>query len=224
MDRLFPDARVITRDRADAEVMPWLSRYPRCAAFRRTNKLALKVFDMMYYGLSERWMLLDSDVLFYSKPTELIRRIEDASYRGNTANADIATAYTVSLEDVRAHCGFLPVERYNSGLCVFHRDSLRLEWMEEFLALPGVLSHPWRIEQTLFALASSRFGVELLPDEYSVSLDRDLSGRPCKHYVGAIRDFFYVDGIARLRRQRFLEYSPLIPRARVEEEMGVEGV
>src|SRR5207249_8020841 len=57
----------------------------------------------------------------------------------------------------------------NSGLGLVHRESMRFEWLEEFLALPGILQgHFWRIEQTLFALCSSRFGVELLPDEYTL--------------------------------------------------------
>jgi hypothetical protein len=207
MRRQFPDARIVKRSQADAEVMPWLASYPRCAKFRHSNKLAMKVFDMMYYGKGNRWMLLDSDVLFFSYPTELLQRIENPDYRLNSANADVASAYTVRSEDVRIACGFRPIERFNSGLCLFHRDSLRLEWLEEFLSLPDILSHPWRIEQTLFALASSRFGVELLPGAYSVKLDRSIGERPCKHYVGAIRNYMYVDGMATLRRQGMLKSS-----------------
>ena len=60
----------------------------------------------------------------------------------------------------------------NSGLGLVHRNSIRWDWTEEFLALPGILAgHFWRIEQTLFALCSSRYGVELLPDEYTLNLE-----------------------------------------------------
>ena len=61
--------------------------------------------------------------------------------------------------------------RFNSGLGVIHRDSLKLEWIEEFLEFPGILGHFWRIEQTLFALCSA-VRCELLPPEYRVALDR----------------------------------------------------
>ena len=65
------------------------------------------------------------------------------------------------------------------------------------MALPGILDgHFWRIEQTLFALCSSRFGVELLPDEYAVSLKPGLGTRCFRHYIGTIRHLMYGEGIA----------------------------
>src|SRR5579862_2332449 len=204
----FPDARIITRTQADDDLKPWLAGYPRCAEFRATNKLALKVFDLLFYSHSPRVVLLDSDILFVSRPDELLRRIEEPSWQSNCANADVATAYTVTPETVRKHCGFGLIERFNSGLCVIQRESLQLSWFEEFLGLPGILSHPWRVEQTLLALASSRFGVELLPDEYSVSLGAGFRNRPCKHYVGAIRDLFYWEGISFLAKGALNGNSP----------------
>ena len=74
-----------------------------------------------------------------------------------------------------------------------------LEWIEEFLSIPGMLEgHFWRIEQTLYALCASRFGVELLPDDYRVFLDGNLGDRPFRHYVGAVRDRMYTEGMRRL--------------------------
>jgi hypothetical protein len=61
--------------------------------------------------------------------------------------------------------------------------------------------HFWRIEQTLYALCASRFGVELLPDDYRVFLDGTLEDRPFRHYVGAVRDRMYTEGVRRLAPQ-----------------------
>ncbi len=201
LQKQFPDARLLSRTQADAEIDPWLAAYPRCYDFRSSNKLALKVFDLLYYGRSNRLMVLDSDVLFFSCPAELLRRIEDRLYQMNCANADVASAYTVTSDIVRSQCGFIPIERFNSGLCLIHRESLQLSWLEEFLALPGILSHFWQIEQTLLALCSSRFGTELLPPEYALRLEAGIENRPCKHYVGAIRESLYSEGIATLHRR-----------------------
>ncbi len=55
--------------------------------------------------------------------------------------------------------------------------------------------HFWRIEQTIFALISARWGGELLPEEYRVYLDVPLGPRPFRHYVGAIRHLMYGQGI-----------------------------
>jgi hypothetical protein len=200
----FPHGRVISRTEADAEVLPALVASPRCHEFRRTNHLAPKVFDFAYYLTAERMMLLDSDVLFFAEPTALVKRIEDARYRKNTVNGDVASAYTVEPATVRERTGVELIERFNSGLGLIHKDSLRLDWLEEFLALPGIIGHFWRIEQTLFALCSSRFGAERLPPEYDVRLTGEVGGAPSRHYVGAIRHLLYKEGIVRLVRGGFL--------------------
>jgi hypothetical protein len=194
----FPRARLISRQRADEDVLTALADFPLCRQFRKTNHLAPKVFDFRHYLRADRMLLLDSDVLFFSEPRELVSRIEDPEYLKNTVNGDVASAYTVDPKVVREQCGVDLIPRFNSGLGLIHRESLNLEWMEEFLGLPGILGHFWRIEQTLFALCSSRFGVELLPSEYDVFLDGVVGDRPARHYVGAIRHLMYSEGIRKL--------------------------
>jgi len=200
----FPDARYIERSAAAAHVLPLLEPYPRSLVFRRTNHLAPKVFDFAVYLNAPRMFLLDSDVLFFSEPTELLRRIDDPGYRKNSVNADIASAYTVEPEVVKAAMGFDLIGRFNSGYGLIHKESMRLDWFEEFLALPGIIGHFWRIEQTLYALCSSRIGCELLPPEYDVRLTGTCEGLPSRHYIGAIRHLLYGEAIARLHASGFL--------------------
>lgn len=207
LQRHFPQGRLVRRDCSDKEVSEWLAAYPRCREFRRSNHLAPKVLDFARYLESDRLLLLDSDVLFFGPPTELLRRIDAPDYRLNCVNRDVNSAYTVDAELVRERLGLELLPRFNSGLGLIHRDSLRREWIEEFLALPGILSHSWRIEQTLFALCSSRFGVELLPSEYDVHLDGGPASAPCRHYVGEIRHLLYREGIRRLVQSGFLDHT-----------------
>jgi hypothetical protein len=206
--RHFPDARLIERQAADGAVLPTLDRFPRCRAFRETNHLSPKLFDFRHYLQSERMLLLDSDVLFFAEPVELQQRIEDPAYRRNSVNEDDTTAYTVDPADVRTRLGLDMPERFNSGLGLIHADSLRPEWIEEFLGLPGILGHFWRIEQTLFALCSARYGVEMLPDEYVVSLKPRTERQVAKHYVGPIRHLMYREGMHELTRRGILVGLP----------------
>ena len=203
----FPSARLIKRFDADQKVISSLAAFPGCANFRRTNTLSLKIFDFRHYLRSDRMLLLDSDILFFSKPEELLRRIESRQYLFNSANPDVASSYTVAPEVISQQFGFELGALFNSGLALIHRDSLKLEWMEEFLGVPGILDHHWRAEQTLFALCSSRFGSDLLPDEYRVRLVPSSSGFCCKHYVGAIRQHMYDTGMRQLIRSGFLKDS-----------------
>ena len=59
----------------------------------------------------------------------------------NSVNADIASAYTVDPAVVSQRCGFELIERFNSGLGVIHKQSLNLDWLEEFLTLPDIIGH-----------------------------------------------------------------------------------
>jgi hypothetical protein len=211
LQRHFPEARIISREQAERDVLPTLANSPLCRAFRSTNHLSPKLFDFRHYLQSDRMLLLDSDVLFFQEPTELLRRIECADYLWNSVNQDVATAYTVDAREVRTRLGLEMPERFNSGLGLIHRSSLATDWMEEFLGLPGILSHFWRIEQTLFALCSARFGVELLPKEYRISLQPGIAGCAAKHYVGAVRHQMYGEGIKWLARRGFLNSRFEVP-------------
>ena len=201
----FPAARIIQRAEADAKLAKLLHGFPRSLAFRNTNLLAPKVFDFIAYLESERMGLFDSDLLFFAEPTIYLQRVEDPTYRRNTFNADCGDVYTVEPEEVRARFGHQLLPRVNSGFGLVHRASIRWEWTGEFLTLPGILDgHFWRIEQTLLALCSSRHGVELLPDEYTLRLEPGIGARCFRHYNGMIRHLMYGEGIARLVRCGFL--------------------
>ena len=195
----FPAARLVMRSEADARVEEALKDYPRCLAFRRTNLLAPKLFDFAIYLESDRMALFDSDLLFFSEPTEYLRRVENPEYALNTFNEDCADGYAIPEAELRTLVDHELPSRINSGLGLVQRDSLRWDWIEDYLAIPALTAgHFWRIEQTLFALCSSRFGVELLPAEYTVHLD---GARPLgcfRHYVGEIRHLMYSEGMARL--------------------------
>jgi hypothetical protein len=201
----FPGARVIARPDADRRLETVLAAYPRCLDFRRSNPLSPKVFDFAAYLAAPRMLLLDSDILFFDEPRELLRRIEAPDYNLNSVNSDLDNAYTVEPELVLLELGLRMPDRFNSGLGLIHRDSMRLEWIEEFLGLPGIVGHFWRIEQTIYALCSARFGVELLPSEYDVRLGKGIRGLPCRHYIGAIRHLMYSEGVRDLARRRFTE-------------------
>jgi len=200
----FPNARLLLRSDADRVMKEVLQSYPLCKQLRASHCLALKLFDFLHYLESDRMLLIDSDVLFFCHPTELLRRIEDPTYLLNTVNGDVKDSYTVTADDVRAQCGFSLQSRFNSGLGLIHRKSVTFPAVERFLALPTITSHPWLIEQTLFALCSSQHGAQLLPREYDVSLATPLEARPCRHYVGAIRHLFYDEGIRKLVQNSFL--------------------
>ncbi|AFY37242.1 hypothetical protein Lepto7376_0847 [[Leptolyngbya] sp. PCC 7376] len=201
----FPNARVIERHEADAFVLPQLKDYPNCLKFRETNHLSPKVFDFRAYLNADRMLLFDSDLIFFAEPKELLERIENPEYKLNSVNGDVSNAYTIDPAVVKEKAGFEVINRFNSGLGLIHKESLNLDWLEEFLQLPDAIGHFWRIEQTMYALCSSKFGTELLPKTYDVHLEGDRGQDASRHYVGAIRHLMYSEGIKQLAKQGFLQ-------------------
>lgn len=205
LQQQFPAARIIRRSEADAKVTKLLREFPRSLEFRRTNLLAPKVFDFVAFLESDRMALFDSDLLFFGAPAGFLQRVEDPLYTKNTFNSDFGDAYTVDAQEVRPLIGHDLLPFINSGFGLLHRNSVKWEWTEEFLALPKLLDgHFWRIEQTLLALCSSRFGVELLPDDYTLYLEPGIGRRSFRHYVGQIRHLMYGEGMARLVQEGIL--------------------
>ena len=194
----FPDARVIRRAQADAAMEARLAGHPRCLAFRRGNLLAPKVFDFMAFLEAERMALFDSDLLFFRAPEAYLAMLEGGEGRLNGFNEDIASAYAIEEVAIR-EAGHAILPRVNTGLGVIQRGSMPLDWIEEFLGIPGLANgHFWRIEQTLFALCATRHGGRLLPPDYRVFIGPGIGERPVRHYVGAIRHLMYAEGMRTL--------------------------
>jgi hypothetical protein len=194
----FPDARVIRRNEADETVRPMLRQYPRCQGLRNANTLSLKVFDFAVYLDSDRLFLLDSDVLFIERPTVLLQRITDPQYKYNSLNRDWGMGYSLQPEIAESMVEFNVQSHINSGLGLMHQQSYEFTRFEEWLLLPGILSHPHRIEQTLVGLACSRFGHQFLPKDYDVMLQRTGPAQIVKHYTGPIRHLMYREGLDRV--------------------------
>ncbi|MGB8167989.1 MAG: hypothetical protein WCF18_10895 [Chthoniobacteraceae bacterium] len=200
----FPDARLITRDLADCRARKILADFPRSRDLRATNTLALKVFDFSAFLESDRMLIFDSDILFFSQPTALLDALEGSAQ--NTLNRDWRYGYTIAPEAL-AELDFAVPSLINSGLGLIHRESMRLDWIEAFLDLPGILGHPHQIEQTLIALCSAKFGFSMLPAEYDVHTGAIRDGVPCRHYAGPTRPRMYSEGMKTLFQRGFLNAS-----------------
>jgi hypothetical protein len=211
--RMFPDGRLISRNKSDSKAEIELQEFPRCREFRRKHLLAPKLFDFALFANCEQMLFFDSDLLFFKEPAVLLERIEDPGYRRNTFNGDCQNGYTVCPETVRAKMNLELPPLINSGLGLVQKSSLRIDWCEEFLGLPRVTGGPawWNEEQTLIALCSSRFGVDLLPEDYRLSLEPGIGDRPFRHYIGQIRQrLMYSEGIHALVDQNFIPWRFVI--------------
>jgi hypothetical protein len=189
---------VVSRREADARTAAALQSTPLCARYRTEHPLGLKIFDVPLLQAAPRFLLIDPDVLFFQRPDEILRRVDDSRDDHCYFNKDVAEASNVSAAEARQKLGVTLLPQVNSGLCLLPTRALDLAFCERALRETTVLrGHFWRVEQTLFALCASRHGrAGLLAPTYEVSLGP--TRRPdavARHYVGAVRDRFWAEGI-----------------------------
>jgi hypothetical protein len=204
-EKIAPCIRRISAHEADNAVLAALAGHTACRDYRRAHPLARKIFDVPALTPGERFIILDSDVLFFRKPESILRW---CAYGGDECwfNEDVKEAFPIPLTEVQATLGITVWPRVNSGLCLLNRSTIDLDLCEKALRETSLLKgHIWLVEQSLFAIcASARNRGGLLPREYEVSLEK--KARPdavARHYVGAVRQRFYGDGIARVKSQLF---------------------
>ena len=197
----LPEARFIRAEEADQRVRQELGEYSRCWSYRERHPLARKIFDVPLMVSTDRFILLDSDVLFYGKPLEMLAWV-DGKTVGCWFNEDVAEASPVSKEEAKEVLHIDLWSRVNSGICLLEKEAIEVDFCERVLAETSLThGHPWRIEQTLYALCASRHGKGgLLPGTYEVSLHTcRRSDGVARHYVGAVRDRFYAEGVRELK-------------------------
>jgi len=200
---LFPNLKIKDRLDADQEMESRLVRHPRCLEYRKSHPLALKLFDCAVLAGTPRLIVLDSDILFFQRPEEVLDWVQRDRLECYF-NPDFQDAYCLSREEARSRLRVELWPRVNTGLSLLARSAVDVDFCEACLTDRSLLapeSIAWR-EQTLLALCASRFGAGgLLSDRYEVHFNPRMSDAAIsRHYVGDLRPLYYAEGVWRIRR------------------------
>ncbi len=207
MQSFFPGLKVVSVPEANAVAERKLADFPRCLQARKRHAMLYKLLDVPNFALGEKYLLLDSDLLFFAYPTEIAQWLRGAE-RVNLWNRDIKNYLNITSEEARQRHGVKLVENVNAGMGCIWRESMEIQIIEEYFGYDSVwLPQPYNAEQTAFALLSSRFGMRFLPPSYLIDVRRETGlppGLVMKHYVGKVRDLFFTEGIVYQLNHGFL--------------------
>lgn len=205
--RLFPMGVVKSRAEADAEIEGRLAGHPACLAARRKHVMFLKLFDPYFYSTkADRFILLDSDVLFFQMPEEILNWVE-AKNPEFLFNPDVKDSYSIPVSELEAYFGGKILRHANAGLALIPRFGVSLDLIEEYLVRFEIESrHDLWLEQTAYALLASKWGggAALLPDNYEISFGAERQkGCVARHYVGThdSRPHFFREGVIGLSKE-----------------------
>ncbi len=64
--------KIISRQKADSDIVAVLENYPKSRDYRRHHLIACQLFDYFFFSNADKIISLDSDTLFFQKPREII--------------------------------------------------------------------------------------------------------------------------------------------------------
>jgi hypothetical protein len=204
--KLFPGIRIIDRPTADREVSNLLRRrgLPRSEVFRRDLVLSLKLFDPVILRRSRQIVVIDSDVLFFSPPTQLL---ESADRGANAFSVDFGYSNGYCANLVRIVYPGSEVFPLNSGILTFQAESFSLEGIEAHLECPLLWDHgmPHSLaEQAVYGLAFHSLNAEPLSERYQiVGRKLQFDQVDAVHFCASAprRKLFYSHGIRHIAHQ-----------------------
>jgi hypothetical protein len=206
----FPNSTFLPMAETDALVEGALHHMglDATAAVRRNAPYFRKPIDFRILSRCPKALFLDTDVLFFCKPNEILSAVHAGSQR-NYFNQDANNGYPMAPDEAEKRFGVRPIERLNAGLGLVCRESIDLKEVDRYLQDPDMLRSKFFTDQLVYALLGATFATELLPNTTYV-----LSGEPgldvlgasaiARHYAGTTRPLMYREGIPRLIEQKFL--------------------
>jgi hypothetical protein len=209
--RLIPEVELIGVAQARTKLAKVLDRYPVCSRLRLSGHhlFLTKLFDVLAFAQGMLGtVLLDSDVVLFRFPTEIIDHIRSGSGRILAFHECdfIETPYKVSDEWLAEH-GITPeARRLNAGIVCFNKDRINLDVLEEYYAsaaydVTGELEpQDLFIDQSGWSIIASSVGFQLLDKRtYHIkgSVHKDTIA---KHYTAPRRHQFYTEALPHLEQ------------------------
>ncbi|HEY4324128.1 MAG TPA: hypothetical protein VGN20_09080 [Mucilaginibacter sp.] len=187
LKNIFPNINIFKRVTQDQIIGEYLINegFHNSAHLRNNFVLSLKLIDTVFNKKSKYLLLIDSDVLFFSRPNEILDIVENGTFNG-CYNKDVTDAYCFSIEMMDKYLPAPIVSRFNSGVFLYNFDVDFFHFVESILKNEKMSSIPWHIEQTLFAMYVTKVGnYKDLPETYDVCrIERSLGNKIIsEHYT-----------------------------------------
>jgi len=154
----FKGVKIIKKDEADKKIITNLKGYDYSMKYRIDNYMphSIKLIDFFYFSKNS-FLALDSDVLFFKKPMEVLRFLEEGK---GFYMSDYRNSYSLSREDLGSHYNFEILPRINTGLFFVPSEMIYDKLaIEDSLKLCYENNYPMKqwTEQTVFAVIFSKY-------------------------------------------------------------------
>lgn len=204
--KIIPSIIIISKEEADNRATDILATAcPLLYAWRCHNWCSAQVVDMHLFGESDRFVVMDSDVLCFRNPVQLQASLvlDESVYRWNR---DVRNAYLADIELLNEITDLSLPEAFNAGFQLTprfgNREFEHLEHMINLLKADGRVdtNHFWS-PQTYYAMcAAIHPDAKAFPSSYSVTLGCTSDDAVVRHYVGisSVRPRYFTEGLPKI--------------------------
>jgi hypothetical protein len=214
--RHFVNCDIINKEDADEEMKKQLKGYELCSKYRidHCSPFAMKLLDCIFYSKTKKVLLLDSDMLFFKEPTEVLNNVR---WNNCFFMIDYQNAYSFSVDFLGALFKENIIEQLNTGLLYLSSakmynldiiESFLRVWFDHNCPMPGLE------EQTAYAVLFSKYPKEVtrLSAHYQIS-DQPISGETISHHFvdDGYRNRFYKYGVTYLLKSGFIKKINAVP-------------
>jgi hypothetical protein len=202
LKKVFPGITIFRRVAQNSKIKNILlsKGLENCAQLRDHFLFSIRSFDMIIEKKTPYLLQVDSDVLFFSKPDEVLDSVKKGDLNG-CFNKDIVNAYTFDEATMGKYIPLPVISNFNAGLFLHNFDETFFDFVDSIMEKEPQAATSWHLEQTLFAMYASYKGNFLgLPKDYDLGQKHKKAGNKVKseHYVQGTASDFHRDFIYKL--------------------------
>jgi hypothetical protein len=203
----FPGIQIYDYSSSTDTVKNSIDKFPNLKRERlepKWNKNHLIImFDEPFFAKKKKIVHLDSDILFYNYPSQLIKWITSNTDKTETLFIrDIGNYYSLSERVINIIYKKQPIPCLNSGLRCYWKQSTDPKEMEYLIDLLGRFNDLdyWRDQTyTLVNTLSHYKKVTMFDKNYIISpCPQVTKSTICIHYVTPVRNQLFIDGVTLL--------------------------
>lgn len=202
LEHKFPGLEVLRLEKASQMIdnIPGLSE-KLLEHRKRGHKLIYKLVDILLLSHAKKVMVLDSDVLFFKKPSEILEFINGKSpYEALISCHDGTYDLMTSEEYSRKHELLRKkTDEMNSGIILFQKNKITTDMMLEYFENTLRKPRDYFVEMTGWASLISQTNFNFLPIEKYIVKGKPEVNTMAKHFTSPRRHEFYIYGIDMVR-------------------------
>jgi len=207
LKRLIPEIRIVKKSDCDTKIKK-IIKDKLIIKYRDYSPIIRKVIDLHILSVKRKLIYLDSDIIFFRIPTEIIKWIDVGKDDLFFMN-DPFDAYSLSNVEIMHITNIKLIPKMNIGLMGFYKDVVDLKLLSDIFSFfdNNTFDRTIKVlDQTIFSVwfsAANKYEKIRLNKQYLVTVDKHvIRDVICRHYfsVPGIRELFYKDALYALNK------------------------